>query len=236
MKTVQKCLNKSISNRTITKQEAMCQVGKLPLVICSESIDTISLSGVVRVKETESYNYKTLISRYNTRTMHLDKSLHEYFHITKNHNPKKEFVPHYVGGGGQPTYPVSKNYARVEMLKHIPWSKTNPLPEMNDTNILEIFEEFRRSDHCPISVNIALERAKHKIEMRKKGFKEPIGEEIEESQNIDSDLDQETKDLVNLANNLSEQSNIFDSLEQQGLDIGREYDWCKRFHEVSSSA
>jgi DNA-directed RNA polymerase specialized sigma subunit len=107
---------------------------------------------------------------------------------------------------------------------------------MNDTNILEIFEEFRRSDHCPISVNIALERAKHKKEMRKKGFKEPIGEEIEESQNIDSDLDQETKDLVNLANNLSEQSNIFDSLEQQGLDIGREYDWCKRFHEVSSSA
>lgn len=66
MKTVQKCLNKSISNRTITKQEAMCQVGKLPLVICSESIDTISLSGVVRVKETESYNYKTLISRYST--------------------------------------------------------------------------------------------------------------------------------------------------------------------------
>ncbi len=40
MKTVQKCLNKSISNRTITKQEAMCQVGKLSLVICSESIDT----------------------------------------------------------------------------------------------------------------------------------------------------------------------------------------------------
>ena len=108
MKTVQKCLNKSISNRTITKQEAMCQVGKLPLVICSESIDTISLSGVVRVKETESYNCKTLISRYSTRTMHLDKSLHEYFHITKNHNPKKEFVPHYVGGGGQPTYQYPK--------------------------------------------------------------------------------------------------------------------------------
>ncbi len=66
MKTVQKCLNKSIFNRTITKQEAMCQVGKLPLVICSESIDTISLSGVVRVNESENKNYKTLISRYST--------------------------------------------------------------------------------------------------------------------------------------------------------------------------
>jgi hypothetical protein len=58
------------------------------------------------------------------------------------------------------------------MQKHM--AQTNPLPEMNDTNILDIFEEFNKSDHCPISVNIALERVKHKLEMHRKGFKEPI--------------------------------------------------------------
>jgi hypothetical protein len=43
IKTVQKCLNKTVSSRTITKQEAVCQLGKLPLVICSETIGTVCL-------------------------------------------------------------------------------------------------------------------------------------------------------------------------------------------------
>ncbi len=82
---VQKCLNRSVSNRTITKQEAVCQLGKLPLVICSETIDTVSLSGVVRVTNGTNSTYKTFLSKYNTRTTHLDKSLHHFFHLTKNH-------------------------------------------------------------------------------------------------------------------------------------------------------
>jgi len=65
VKTIQRCLNKSISNRTITKQEAMCEIRKLPLVICSELIGTISLSGMVKVKNAESCNYKTLLAKYN---------------------------------------------------------------------------------------------------------------------------------------------------------------------------
>jgi hypothetical protein len=94
----------------------MCQVGKLPLVICSEVMDTISLSGVTKVSDSENNTFKTLLSRYSSQSIHHDKSLHEYFHITKNHNPKKEFIPHYVGGGGQPTYPVSKNYKHIRTI------------------------------------------------------------------------------------------------------------------------
>jgi hypothetical protein len=121
------------------------------------------------------------------------------------------------------------------MLKHIPWSKDVPLPEMNDDNILHLFEEFRKSPNCPSSVNISLERIKNRIEMRKKGYTEPISEEIEESQYLDSDIDDEIRDLVNLANNLMEQTNMFESLEQVGFDIGKNYDWSKRFNKVSNS-
>ena len=142
-------------------------------------------------------------------------------------------MPHYVGGGGQPTYPVSKSYARMEMLKHMPWSKCNPLPEMNDTTILELFKDFLESSHCPLSVLISLERAKNRNEMRKKGISEPISEDILESQHVYSDIDEETKDLVNIANNLLERSSISDSLENEGFDIGRDYDWSKRLYEVS---
>lgn len=236
-KLVQKCLNKSVSNRTITKQEAMCEIGKLPMVICSEFIDTISLSGAVKVSNGVNSNYTTFLSRYNKRNIHLDKSLHQFFHLTKNTHTrstsKKEFVPHYVGGGGQPTYPVSRKFARVEILKHMPWSKNNPLPDINETNVIEQFEEFRKSEHCPVSVLIALERAKNRVEMKKKGYTEPTTEDIEESQLMDPVIDEETRDLVHLTNNLVERTNIFESLENSGFDIGRNYEWSKRINKVS---
>ncbi len=41
------------------------------------------------------------------------------------------------------------------------------------------------------------------------------------------------KILVNIANNLLERSNIYDSLENEGFDIGRDYDWSKRLNQVS---
>jgi hypothetical protein len=237
IKTVQKCLNKTVSSRTITKQEAVCQLGKLPLVICSETIETVSLSGAVRISKNMNSTYKTFLSKYNTRTTHLDKSLHQFFHLKKNNNlprkMKKEIVPHYVGGGGQPTYPISKSYARMEMLKHMPWSKYNPLPEMNDTTILKLFEDFLKSTHCPLPVLISLERAKNRHEMRKKGINEPVSEDILESQHVYSDIDEDTKDLVNIANNLLEKHNIYESIENEGFDIGRQYDWSKRLHRVS---
>jgi hypothetical protein len=40
IKLVQKCLNKSIAQRTISKQEAMCELARLPNVICSDTIET----------------------------------------------------------------------------------------------------------------------------------------------------------------------------------------------------
>jgi hypothetical protein len=51
------------------------------------------------------------------------------------------------------------------MLKHITWSKDMQLPEMNDDNILDLFEEFRKSSNFPLSVDIPLERIKTRIEM-----------------------------------------------------------------------
>ena len=46
-----KLMNRSVAERTITKQEAMCELAKLPMVICSESIETVSISGSAKFKE-----------------------------------------------------------------------------------------------------------------------------------------------------------------------------------------
>jgi hypothetical protein len=45
-----KLLNRSSVERTISKQEAMCLVGQLPLVICSETLKPVSFSSYYRVR------------------------------------------------------------------------------------------------------------------------------------------------------------------------------------------
>lgn len=239
IRVVQKCLNKTVASRTTSKQEAVCLLGKLPLLICSESIETISLSSVSRVSSGYDTTYKTLIAKYNNRKDHHDKSLHQFFHLTKNANKptnnKRELVPHYVGGGGQPTYPISKSFARVEMLKHIPWSEHKPLPELNDLTTIPLFEKFLKSSHCPLSVSISVERAKHKVEMRRKGIKEPTSDEpLEQMHNADN-MDEDTEHLLCMVTNILESENIFECLENSGFDIGRQYDWSTRLNKVSPS-
>jgi len=103
----------------------MCELSRKPMVICSEVIETVSLSGYTKLSSDGNYNTsKTLLTKYKNRTIDLHLSLHDFFHKIKNQSPKKgrEYVPHYVGGSGQPVYPVTENYARIELMKHKPWS------------------------------------------------------------------------------------------------------------------
>jgi len=86
----------------------MCELSRKPMVICSEVIETVSLSGYTKLSSDGNYNTsKTLLTKYKNRTIDLHLSLHDFFHKIKNQSPKKgrEYVPHYVGGSGQPVYP-----------------------------------------------------------------------------------------------------------------------------------
>ncbi len=88
-------------------------------------------------------------------------SLHQYFHYKKNDiqhsSSQKEIVP-YAGGSGQPKYPVTHSYAQMELLKHKPWNISNQ--PSNDQNVIEEFEEFLKTEQCPLSVKLNYERAK----------------------------------------------------------------------------
>jgi hypothetical protein len=117
VKLVQKCLNRSVDQRKISKQKAMCELSRKPMVICSEVIETVSLSGYTKLSTDGNYNTsKTLLTKYRNRTIDLHLSFHDFFYKMKNQSSKKgrEYVPHYVGGSGQPVYPVTENYARIE--------------------------------------------------------------------------------------------------------------------------
>jgi hypothetical protein len=98
----------------------MCALSRKPMVICSEVIETVSLSRYTKLSTDGNYNTsKTLLTKYRNRTIDLHLSFH-FFYKMKNQSSKKgrEYVPHYIGGSGQPVYPVTANYARIELMKH----------------------------------------------------------------------------------------------------------------------
>ena len=59
-------LNRSVANRTISKQEAMCELGDLDLVICTESIETVSLSSSVKINY-GGKNSDNVVQKYNKK-------------------------------------------------------------------------------------------------------------------------------------------------------------------------
>ena len=56
-----KLLNRAVVNRLIPKQECMVELDKLPLVLSTESIETISLSGSYKLTSDE---HKGLLADY----------------------------------------------------------------------------------------------------------------------------------------------------------------------------
>lgn len=82
VKTVHKCLNKSVVQKTISKQEAMCELAKLPMVTCPETIETVGLS--IALKLSNNSHTIPFLSKYKKRTTHYELPLHQYFHLIKN--------------------------------------------------------------------------------------------------------------------------------------------------------
>jgi hypothetical protein len=99
-----KLLNKTTKDKVISKQECMCHLAKLDLVLCSESIETVSISGEYHLC-TDGESKSTFLPKYAKRenTRWNDMSLHQYFHMTKNSllsrlsSSQKYMILHYVG-------------------------------------------------------------------------------------------------------------------------------------------
>jgi hypothetical protein len=63
-------------------------------------------------------------------------------------------------------------YARVELIKHLPWNKYEPLP--SEDNILQTYEQFETDENCSLSLKVSFECLKHIQELNNRGIKEPI--------------------------------------------------------------
>ncbi|MFM7978634.1 MAG: hypothetical protein ACKPKO_04900, partial [Candidatus Fonsibacter sp.] len=120
---------------------------------------------------------------------------------------------------------MSQSYARTELMKHMPWNNINKLPSEDD--MINQFHNFIQQENCPLSVKLSFQRSKLKTEQLKRGFQERVVVDQEDSNPVDSTIDQETSDALQLTQNLAASTNEFENIENDGFDVGKNYNWSK---------
>lgn len=184
-----KVMNKAATRRLISKQEASVLIADLQLTLCSEHIETVSISKSKRITiETPSLSATTkkLIDTYAKRgTQYEELSLHEFFFVYREDICRKQpAIPHYVGVNGYPCFPVSEGYARHVLICYKPW---RVYPDQKSWK--EDFNRFINSPKCPISARMTYDRV---LQRHFDGttFVDPIAKEVDHSNNPVSKTDE----------------------------------------------
>ena len=157
-------MNKAVSKRIISKQEACVLLGELDLFQCTETICSVSISNSKALRISDGADdsskngsrYQLFINQSKKRPVQYERlTLQQYFSLKNNNNPtKKTIIPHFVGVNGAPKYPVMHDCTRHTLIVHKPW-RTYPSPQ---TNWIEEFETLIHSPECPVSARVGYER------------------------------------------------------------------------------
>ncbi len=96
-----KTFNNFMKEIMISRQEATVLLVAMLLFLCSEIIESVNLSGTTSYcldSTTSSYTSR-FYNKYTKRNNELfhNTTLDKFFHMTKNINISKTYIPHYVG-------------------------------------------------------------------------------------------------------------------------------------------
>ena len=210
-------LNCAATNRTISKQECMVLVGGLDLVKCSETIETVSISGQYRIQPGETNTLYKQYEKHPASLHHL--SLDQFFDHVHNRGGNAT-VPHYVGGRSQPVYPATEGYARASLIIHKPWHK-GVKPFSDDIPVIDQFHEFIQSASCPVSLKIPYERM-HYRHLEKLTNQEPVAGDMNESSTCG--IDEDIIEMLQIAATFNAQ-NSDDLSGTYTFEKGESYEW-----------
>jgi hypothetical protein len=216
-------MNKCLTRRLISKQEAVTLLAQMPLYACTEKIENVTISNTARLKLSKMDNEDTtMINKYSKRPSHLENmSLYDFFHYQVNDNDKTKRdakIPHFIGVSGRPVYPPTIPYAKHTLIVHKPW---RTYPTSNDW--ITDFYRFMNGTECPVSARMTYNRviARHLTNME---YYDPIATECDHSTNpIDMD-DQKLLELLGL--HKKDRLDFDDTIMKQ-LHRGRDYPWDK---------
>lgn len=205
------------------------QLANLDLVICSESIEVVSISGSYRLQDNSQ---TTMLRRYAKRSPALyTLGLDGYFHHVKNQHGtnKKTIIPHYVGGQSQPKYPVTEGYARAAFIIHKPWHDGQEAYDRSSSAVKQ-FEALIRQKDCPAMIKLPYERMRWRF-LEKLEHREPIAKEMDET--APRDVDQDIVEMLEIASTFYAPDDE-DMMKQYNFDLGHDFNWNMSLIQVSS--
>ena len=218
-------LNRSIAQRTISKQECMVLLADLPFVIATESFEQVNLSGSYKIT---SSTHKDLLSQYRkvAHTNH-NLSLHSFVcdALQKRNKCNKPVIPHYVGANGQPKFPATKEYAMAVLIVYKPWKGKAP-PMLTDQQWIDQFYDFIVSDDCPNSVKLEYARVKERHDSKRP--EEAVASEECYDNDVQANIDTETRDILSIITNHSRASDPYFTVQDYNFNRGLNYDWSIR--------
>jgi hypothetical protein len=216
-------LNEVTKEKVISKQECMCHLAGLDLVLCLESIESVSISGTCKLG-TEKQAKSTLLSMYAKRqNTQKDMTLHEFFFFTKEKSSlRRPVIPHHVGGKSNPTYPVTEGYAKSVLTCHVPWIGCSNFK--TNRNYMQELQDFIKTTACPKSVKVAYGRVKNRY-LQKHVPREPTSQiQTINYDTFSKDLDPDIIDIVALAGTLGVHQTDNDELDYTTKWIDTEQD------------
>lgn len=228
MRVCRQAMNKATTKRLISKQEAVVLLAELPLTLCTESIESVSISNSKRLRSREDRDTdKTFVTAYAKRAPHHESmNMSDYYHLHKNgtESTGKYYIPNFVGVNGTPKFPVTEAYARHTLIVYKPW---RDYPHYSSENIWkQQFDIFINSNSCPIAAKIPYERVLRRA-MDKMTHYETKASDCDHSGNPISADDKYLMDLTGLKAMESEKSDYDASLIRE-LDKGILHKWDKK--------
>ena len=159
-KIAKQIMNKTATKRIISKQEAMVLLAGLPLTMCTETVESISINNSTKLKTaTDNKQDTRFITEYSKRPVECEHlSLYQYFLFMKNDGKlpmkgKKYIIPNFIGYSGAPCFPISESYARHTIIVYTPWREYP-----TKRNWKSEFQRFINSQDVPTSCRMGYDR------------------------------------------------------------------------------
>ena len=211
-------MNKAASSRLISKAEASVLLGNLPLSICSEYIENVSISNSSKLCVNLSAKPKPgFVEQYQRRSSEQEGlSMHSYYVWSRAQGGKRPSIPHFVGVSGNPVFPVSQGYAQHVLVVYKPWREYPNSPQWKHE-----FDRFIKSPICPRSCLLTYKRVLMR-HIEGTTFVEPVAHTPDHSSNPISKEDEEALLLLGLGGKGASIASAFDKL---GIHKGLEFNW-----------
>ena len=236
IKVARQSLNRCNASRVISKQECMVELTGLPLVICSETIENINISGVMKLnnRKSEFGQFSSIIKDYQSRSVELEScSLCEYIHQHyRAKHKEKSIIPHFIGMTSVTVYPPTVSYARATLIIHSPWRKAD-YHIMKDSDCITNFYLSIEAKRFPTSVILAYNKAKQQMTEGRQ-YLEPVQTQEQYEVN-DEKISKEEEELIRAMTSITSNMSKHITLNGYEYNRGLNYNWSKRINNVSQT-